>query len=92
MKKSFRQFSNCPMLVQFLKNIKITLKMVTDQSKFLKTCQKYLVKTMYKMYKQLANFMDKYFSIFRCTFRKGNSTQQCLIVLIKKKLKMEKFC
>ena len=39
---------------------------------------------MYKMYKQLANFMDKYFSIFQCTFRKGNSTQQCLIVLIKK--------
>lgn len=48
MKKSFRQFSNCPMLVQFLKNIKITLKMVTDQSKFLKTCQKYLEKLCIK--------------------------------------------
>ena len=29
-------------------------------------------------------FMDKYFSKFQCDFRKGYSTQQCLIALIKK--------
>ena len=29
-------------------------------------------------------FMGKYFSKFQCGFRKGYSTQQCLIALIKK--------
>ena len=32
----------------------------------------------------MANFMDKYFSEFQCGFRKGYSTQQCLIALIEK--------
>ena len=32
----------------------------------------------------MVTFMDKYFSQFQCGFRKGYSTQQCLIALIKK--------
>ena len=35
-------------------------------------------------YKQMATFMDKYFSKFQCGFRKGYSTQKYLIVLIAK--------
>ena len=37
------------------------------------------------MYKQMATFMDKYFSNFQCGFRKSYSTQQCLIALIEKR-------
>ena len=36
------------------------------------------------MYKKIATFMDKYFSIFLCGFGKGCSTQKCLIALIGK--------
>ena len=36
------------------------------------------------MFKQMAKFMDKYFSKFQCGFRKGYNTQQCLVALIGK--------
>ena len=36
------------------------------------------------MYKQMATFMDKYFSKFQFGFGKDYSTQQCLIALIEK--------
>ena len=36
------------------------------------------------MYKKIATFIDKYFSIFLCGFGKGYSTQQCVITLIGK--------
>ena len=32
----------------------------------------------------MPTFLDKYFSQFQCGFRKGYSTQQCLIALIEK--------
>ena len=34
------------------------------------------------MFKQIGDFMENYFSKFQCGFRKGYSTQQCLIALI----------
>ena len=34
------------------------------------------------MIKQMGDFMENYFSKFQCGFRKGYSTQQCLIALI----------
>ena len=36
------------------------------------------------MFKQIGYFMEKFFSKFQCGFRKGYSTQQCLIALIEK--------
>ena len=36
------------------------------------------------MFKQIGDFMENYFSKFQCGFRKGYSTQQCLIGLIEK--------
>ena len=36
------------------------------------------------MFKQIVEFMDPYFSKFQCGFRKGYSTQQCLIAFIGK--------
>ena len=36
------------------------------------------------MIKQMGDFMENYFSKFQCGFRKGYSTQQCLIALIGK--------
>ena len=36
------------------------------------------------MFKQIVEFMDPYFSKFQCGFRKGYSTQQCLIAFIEK--------
>ena len=36
------------------------------------------------MFKQIGDFMENYFSKFQCGFRKGYSTQQCLIALIEK--------
>ena len=36
------------------------------------------------MFKQIGDFMENYFSKFQCGFRKGYSTQQCLIASIEK--------
>ena len=36
------------------------------------------------MFKQIGDFMENYFSKFQCGFRKGYSTQQCLIALMEK--------
>ena len=36
------------------------------------------------MFKQIGEYMDPFFSKFRCGFRKGFSTQQCLIAFIEK--------
>ena len=36
------------------------------------------------MFKQIGDFMENYFSKFQCGFRKGYSTQQCLIALVEK--------
>ena len=36
------------------------------------------------MFKQIGDFMEKFFSKFQFGFRKGYSTQQCLIALIEK--------
>ena len=36
------------------------------------------------LFKQIVTFMDFFFSKFQCRFRKGYSTQQCLLVLIEK--------
>ena len=36
------------------------------------------------MFKQIGDFMENFFSKFQCGFRKGYSTQQCLIALIEK--------
>ena len=36
------------------------------------------------MFKQIVEFMDPYFSKFQCGFRKGYSTQQCLVAFIEK--------
>ena len=36
------------------------------------------------MFKQIGDFMGNAFSKFQCDFKKGYSTQQCLIALIKK--------
>ena len=36
------------------------------------------------MFKQIGEFMENYFSKFQCRFRKGYSTQQCLLALIEK--------
>ena len=36
------------------------------------------------MFKQIAEFMDPFFSKFQCGFRKSFSTQQCLVVFIEK--------
>ena len=33
------------------------------------------------MFKQIGDFMEHFFSKFQCGFRKGYSTQQCLIAL-----------
>ena len=38
---------------------------------------------MKQMFKQIRDFMENAFSKFQCGFRKGYSTQQCLIALIK---------
>ena len=35
------------------------------------------------MFKQIGDFMEHFFSKFQCGFRKGYSTQQCLIALKK---------
>ena len=39
---------------------------------------------MKQMFKQIRDFMENAFSKFQCGFRKGYSTQQCLIALIEK--------
>ena len=39
---------------------------------------------MKQMFKQIRDFMENAFSKFQCDFRKGYSTQQCLIALIEK--------
>ena len=36
------------------------------------------------MFKQIENFIENLYSKFQCGFRKGCSTQQCLIALIEK--------
>ena len=36
------------------------------------------------MFKQIGDFMENYFSKVQCGFRKGYSTQQCLIASIEK--------
>ena len=36
------------------------------------------------MFEQIGNFMENDFSKFQCGFRKGYSTQQCIIALIEK--------
>ena len=36
------------------------------------------------MFKQIGDFVENYFSKFQCGFRKGYSTQQCLIALMEK--------
>ena len=36
------------------------------------------------MFKQIRDFMENFFTKFQCAFRKGYSTQQCLIALIEK--------
>ena len=36
------------------------------------------------MFKQIRDFIENFFSKFQCGFRKGYSTQQCLITLIEK--------
>ena len=36
------------------------------------------------MFKQIENFIENFYSKFQCGFRKGCSTQQCLIALIEK--------
>ena len=36
------------------------------------------------MFKQMAAFMDQYFSKFQCGFRKGYSVQHCLVAMIEK--------
>ena len=36
------------------------------------------------LFKQIGTFMDNFFSKFQCGFRKGYSTQQCLLALIEK--------
>ena len=36
------------------------------------------------MFRQMTQFMDKYFSKFQCGFRKGYSVQHCLVALIEK--------
>ena len=36
------------------------------------------------MFKQIGGFMESFFSKYRCGFRKGFSTQQCLIALTEK--------
>ena len=36
------------------------------------------------LFKQIGTFMDIFFSKFQCSFRKGYSTQQCLLALIEK--------
>ena len=36
------------------------------------------------LFKQIGTFMDNFFSKFQCGFRKGYSTQQCLLGLIEK--------
>ena len=36
------------------------------------------------MFKQIGEFMDQFFSKFQCGFRKGFSTQQCLVAFIEK--------
>ena len=48
-----------------------------------------ILKNISKVYeriivKQIVEFMDLYFSKFQCGFRKGYSTQQCLIAFIEK--------
>ena len=36
------------------------------------------------LFKQIGKFMNNFFSKFKCGFRKGYSTQQCLLALIEK--------
>ena len=36
------------------------------------------------LFKQIGTFMDNFFSKFQCGFRKGYSTQQCLLALVEK--------
>ena len=48
-----------------------------------------MLKNIFKVYervifKQIGDFMENFFSKFQCGFRKGCSTQQCLIALIEK--------
>ena len=48
-----------------------------------------ILKNISKVYrritiKQIGEYMDQFFSKFQCGFRKGFSTQQCLIVFIEK--------
>ena len=48
-----------------------------------------ILKNISKVYrritiKQIGEYMDPFFSKFQCGFRKGFSTQQCLIVFIEK--------
>ena len=81
MKESFHQFSNWLTLPQFfkkgLKNSKDNYRPIS----ILKNLSRVFENIMYK---QMATFMDKYFSKFQCGFRKGYSTQLCLIPLIGK--------
>ena len=36
------------------------------------------------MFRQISNYMDSFFSKYQCGFRKGYSTQQCLLSMIEK--------
>ena len=78
LKEPFHQFPNWLMLPQFLKKFQRTLNIITDQSAFSKIFQKCLKNLC------MATFMNKYFFIFQCGFRKSYSTQQRLLALIEK--------
>ena len=80
MKEAYHQFSNWLVLNNFFKGSKNSKDNYRPIS-ILKKLSKVLENIMYK---QMDTFMDKYFSKFQCGFRKGYSTQQCLIALIKK--------
>ena len=41
--------------------------------------------------RQISNYMDSFFSKFQCGFRKGYSTQQCLLSMLEK-LKRLDYC
>ena len=36
------------------------------------------------MFRQISNYMDSFFSKYQCGFRKGYSTQQCLLSMLEK--------